>query len=541
MIMFRSFIASSSAKRYKAWSMLCLDVYKSKGLLPRSSPSMLHTNKHVRYRMLTTVEASSKQSFMAMETSRDGDEEDDNLLDGVITRFGRRNNMVAQWQAKGSHYISYENLVYLNDMLASYTTDRSKTQKKDLLEDLTLTYFARFHNIIREEYQFEKKLIQDRLKTWSTRRLQKEGYALMELSPMNRGFLFQDKVFRFMKGSKADLGYHKFTSGDIVRISQGDPMSISAIDGIVLERRSKYIDICVPKSAIIRSEETYRLDVFVNRVVYERMLKALQLFLDRHSLEDDETPPLSRCLRDLLIYSYPNSMMMLARSPGGLRMALPDLGKRVDLDSEEEELVRSRLEQRVSHNIIYPNVLAESSPTRSSAASQTSSSMFPKFTRAKDAAIKANVSFDLPYPSSSGSVALMGGQVITVADALKNFRMSPQDLVDGFVHLKDTIETSRTVASKLPSSAEAMKTQHADLPVFTSNHRLKQMLEKLSSSLIPGCRALTKEDVTLAYRRISMSNNQNTSLNPSQHHALERALLRPLTLIQGPPGKPAVL
>jgi len=39
--------------------------------------------------------------------------------------------------------------------------------------------------------------------------------------------------------------------------------------------------------------------------------------------KEEEAPPLSRALRDILLYSYPNGLTRLASSPGGLRLALP--------------------------------------------------------------------------------------------------------------------------------------------------------------------------------------------------------------------------
>jgi hypothetical protein len=79
----------------------------------------------------------------------------------------------------------------------------------------------------------------------------------------------------------------------------------------------------------------YRLDCFVNRVSYDRMLESLQLLLQSSVSSSSESTSsssssvselkISQAIKDLLLYSYPNSMLRLARSPGGLKLALPAL------------------------------------------------------------------------------------------------------------------------------------------------------------------------------------------------------------------------
>ena len=73
----------------------------------------------------------------------------------------------------------------------------------------------------------------------------------------------------------------------------------------------------------------YRLDCFVNRVSYDRMLESLQLLLQSSVSSSSSSSvselKISQAIKDLLLYSYPNSMLRLARSPGGLKLALPAL------------------------------------------------------------------------------------------------------------------------------------------------------------------------------------------------------------------------
>lgn len=55
-------------------------------------------------------------------------------------------------------------------------------------------YCDRFHNVIREEYTWEKEIVEARLKTWKIERLTKEGFSILNLRAAARGNLFQEKV-----------------------------------------------------------------------------------------------------------------------------------------------------------------------------------------------------------------------------------------------------------------------------------------------------------------------------------------------------------
>ena len=297
--------------------------------------------------------ASSHHRLRAKGSLNILDDDRPSATDGVplIPRHGEHENFSAKWQARGSHYISYENLRVLNEKLAEARSDRSSIDKKALLSEVCLTYFARFHNIIREEYQHEKRSVEERLVTWPLKRLRSEGFVLFDLRAAPKGNLFQEKVFRFSlrgqrQGPPSALPFHRFGVGDTVRVSStkshpSDLVSESSeggvIDGVVLDRRRGYLDICLKAddAILIDKGAAYRLDAIVNRVTYDRMIQSLQLFLQ----PGDETMPLSRTLRDLIIYSYPNSITRLANTPGGLRLALPQMveegGGCIDCGAEE--------------------------------------------------------------------------------------------------------------------------------------------------------------------------------------------------------------
>ena len=64
-------------------------------------------------------------------------------------------NFVSKWQREGEHFVRWSTLEALNAQLSCIEekTFRTNKEKKQLFTDLATVYFARFHNIIREEYQ----------------------------------------------------------------------------------------------------------------------------------------------------------------------------------------------------------------------------------------------------------------------------------------------------------------------------------------------------------------------------------------------------
>ena len=97
-----------------------------------------------------------RSAFQPFQASSSDLYDDSDQPTESLTR-GNQPNFVAKWQEKGDYYVSYSTLQSLNGQLGSYT-QKTNDQKKKLLNDLTLTYFARLHNLIREEYQYEKSL-----------------------------------------------------------------------------------------------------------------------------------------------------------------------------------------------------------------------------------------------------------------------------------------------------------------------------------------------------------------------------------------------
>jgi hypothetical protein len=142
-----------------------------------------------------------------------GGESSDSRLGPTIPRQSDNSkNYIAKWQSEGDLYVSYDNLIKLDGLLTTKATARTKVEKTDILSELSLTYFARFHNIIREEYQFEKSAIETRLRDWPRSRLTEEGFALMDLSVVPKGvhyLCFIGQVYVFYVGHVDRVAYMK--------------------------------------------------------------------------------------------------------------------------------------------------------------------------------------------------------------------------------------------------------------------------------------------------------------------------------------------
>ena len=404
---------------------------------------------------------------------------------------GADTNYAAKWQAQGQYYVGYDILRILDDQLVSFKANRNNIEKKDLLEQLSITYFARFHNIIREEYQYEKKIAEDRLQNWSSSKLQKEGFTLLGMVALPKGSLYQDKVYRFQYSRGEPLPFHRFTIGDTVRVTLsqgGDLFDEDAIEGVVLDRRSKYLDVCLKESDALRidTRRYYRLDSFVNRVTYDRMIEALQLFLSPNS---GNSMPLSRTIRDLLLYSYPNSLIHLANSPGGLRLALPqtDIDSKVISDTSAADSLQQTFRSPYSKLLSKP----------------------PKDIESLDLDERLQ---SLNQSSSATTTTSYSQRPSTVADVLTNMRNTVNE------------------GDRVKRSSNAKK--YVNDPVFVTNARLKSMVEKWPISPTSAVLPYSADEITRSISTISPS----TSLNPSQVRALGQAITQPLSLIQGPPG-----
>ena len=199
----------------------------------------------------------------------------------------------------------YDNLLNLNRQCMTFEDKKSNEDVRKLLDEVMMTYFARFHNILREEFLYEREAVEERLKTWPASKLAKEGFTIFNLYGTPKGTVYQEQVFRFKIGNKLSkpLPFHRFSVGDSVVISPhkettwkrdglsgddlddidedqniksearrnravggslGNPLGDGAIEGIVLARRKGYLDVSVKAidALEINKGQAYRLDTW---------------------------------------------------------------------------------------------------------------------------------------------------------------------------------------------------------------------------------------------------------------------------------------
>ena len=281
---------------------------------------------------------------------------------------------------------------------------------------------------------------------------------------------------------------------------------------------------------MIDRSRLYRLDTFVNRVPYDRMIEALQLFLSPIN-----ELPLSRAVRDLLLYSYPNSMIRLANSAGGLKMALPIIdmkqggsnysGRSVDTASTATAPAPTPAKSEKS---LRARIVAEDDDTRWDVSSTSPSTQLNQ--QLSSSAPNPNPLFG-PKQSSIGmfaafdgrntSAPVAAGRSLTVAEVLASARRKEIDFSQRFSTSTSTLRDDVSTIGVDPSSA-----------VFSTNSRLQKMADGFTLNPSTGVIPFTPKEVAAVVARVGVANN----LNPSQQQALTEAINRPLSLIQGPPG-----
>lgn len=449
---------------------------------------------------------------------------------------GNQMNYAALWQEKGEYYLSPDRLRELNRQLLKAGQPQGAEQKKSLVDELSVTYFARHHNVIREEYQYEKAIVEDRLKTWSLKRLQKEGVTLVNLNADMKGSLYQDSVIRFHLRDFVPLPVHKFIAGDSVRITNSRIVQSSAneetfIEGIVIDKRTKFLDIAVrsseAQSAFFTGGPVYRLDAFVNRVTYDRMIEALQSFLPGKTL--------SSTLRDLILYSYPNSMLRLSNSPGGLKLALPLIDEEDSVSDGSSNIGRQNIAASVSgrNGDNENNEGDDSNSSQGIASSSTSSFSGSSSTDSSNRNMeeeKRGNDDDSPGVMTLGSsLSKLIAQSSQAQRPKKNFQFVKSSPIAGEEGELAGSAASSSTSTRTVSSQAASK---STLPgIFRVSNRLHSMSENFPKASRKAA-LFTAEEVRDVVQELSV----NRPLNPSQQLAVEAALLRPLSLCQGPPG-----
>jgi hypothetical protein len=292
------------------------------------------------------------------------------------------------------------------------------------------------------------------------------------------------------------------------------PLSPSALEGVVLDRRPKYIDISLRgmDSMQIDVSADYRLDCFVNRVSYDRMLESLQLLLQSSVSSSSSSSSssvselkISQAIKDLLLYSYPNSMLRLARSPGGLKLALPALHfnhLRISNDDDAVDVDGDGALDRVGVSAINEvgGVIGDgknrliNTMSRSDAGVQHEVTTSTTTTSAVAAVVDEDDSIlaidrisiiepsPATAPSSINNPTIESRAMTTVASALSSLLQQSNNINIDNIDITIPIIPPRTIKIKTILLAERNnnKTPQADLfyqPIFKTNVRLRAVAQ----------------------------------------------------------------
>ena len=139
-------------------------------------------------------------------------------------------------------------------------------------------YHSYYNKMIDWELEDEMKNIDERLKSWSNRRLEDAGLAIFKLKGRNNGWLFSERIISFQAESSKELPWHRFGQGDIVTISRKRPWNELVTEGTVLDRSRKRIRVVVAEPPEDLRRGTWRLDRAANRIAHDRMSDALDSF-----------------------------------------------------------------------------------------------------------------------------------------------------------------------------------------------------------------------------------------------------------------------
>ena len=168
-------------------------------------------------------------------------------------------------------------------------------------------YHSYYTKMIDLELEDEMKNIDERLKSWSNRRLEDAGLVLFKLKGRTSGWLFNERVLTFQADNGQELPWHKFGQGDIVTISRKRPWAEIVTEGTVLDRSRKRIRVVVAEPPEDLRRGTWRLDRAANRIAHDRMAEALDSF----ALNEFSPTPLD----DILMASLHDVMNSSERPP----------------------------------------------------------------------------------------------------------------------------------------------------------------------------------------------------------------------------------
>tara|TARA_B100000287_G_scaffold365124_1_gene359683 strand:+ start:681 stop:2717 length:2037 start_codon:yes stop_codon:yes gene_type:complete len=204
-------------------------------------------------------------------------------------------------------------------------------------------YHSYYNKMIDWELEDEMKNIDERLKSWSNRRLEDAGLAIFKLKGRTNGWLFSERIISFQAESGKELPWHRFGQGDIVTISRKRPWTELVTEGTVLDRSRKRIRVVVAEPPEDLRRGTWRLDRAANRIAHDRMSEALDSF----ALNEFSPTPLDdilmASLHDVVVSSErPPEIPKTKRVPS--RLDISDL----KLNKSQHEAVMGALTRRLT-------------------------------------------------------------------------------------------------------------------------------------------------------------------------------------------------
>uniref|UniRef100_A0A383VFK2 AAA+ ATPase domain-containing protein n=1 Tax=Tetradesmus obliquus TaxID=3088 RepID=A0A383VFK2_TETOB len=164
---------------------------------------------------------------------------------------------------------------------SSSSGGRGRGAKRGAARSLLEAHSAVFQAALDLELQEEWGEAEQRLQSWPVSRLSAEGVALFGLAAAPAGGMYRDVLLKFFLPNRA-LPFHSFSQGDILLVSQGDPLEDSH-ESVVVDFSSRWIRLALnPTAAAAVSAAgrgaAWRLDLFANTVSHERCSEALKRF-----------------------------------------------------------------------------------------------------------------------------------------------------------------------------------------------------------------------------------------------------------------------
>ena len=176
-------------------------------------------------------------------------------------------------------------------VMTNATSTRGRGSNRAALKLGFGAHRERFAKALKRELEEEMALASERLNTWPREKLLAEGYAMVGLRGKYEGQLQRDALVRLTIPYRdnpessplgRELPYHRFTTGDMVQLSEGDEHDASGgITGVVALRSLHFITVAVHEddlAALVAPGSRWRVDLSANTVAHDRSLEALVAF-----------------------------------------------------------------------------------------------------------------------------------------------------------------------------------------------------------------------------------------------------------------------